>query len=384
MKALAIAATDLRRLFRWRANVFFLFILPMLIILLLGAAFGGASARIGVVGDNSRLARDLVRTVDGQNGVGVSVYGSEAALADAVSHGRVDAGFVVPPGADAGLRTGDTVTIRYLERPASSAADLRATVEGAAVGQENVVLGTAQLLHRQGLSFDAARARAESAAASVPRLVTTVVEPNGEPYPEEKGQFEEGASTQLLLFIFLTSLNGAVWLVETRRLGVARRLLATPTAIGTILAGTLLGRLAIALTQALIIVAGSTLFFGVGWGNGLGAAAVILCFCLVGAGAGMLLGSLASSEQQAGPAAFILGLGLAALGGSMVPLEVFPHVARTIADVTPHAWGNQAFAKLRDEGGSLGDILPQLGVLLLFAAASISVATYRLRRVLTR
>ena len=42
VKAITIAATDLRRLLRWRANIFFLFVLPMLIILLLGAAFGGA------------------------------------------------------------------------------------------------------------------------------------------------------------------------------------------------------------------------------------------------------------------------------------------------------------------------------------------------------
>ena len=46
MKVFAIAVTDLRRLLRWRANIFFLFVLPMLIILLLGAAFGG-SGRLG-------------------------------------------------------------------------------------------------------------------------------------------------------------------------------------------------------------------------------------------------------------------------------------------------------------------------------------------------
>lgn len=383
MKILAIAATDLRRLVRWRANLFFLFILPMLIILLLGAAFGGASARIGVVAD-SRFARDLVRIVDAQKGVAVSSYEDASALEDAVARGRVDAGFVVPTNADAAIRTGRRVTIRYVGRPDSSAADLRATVEGAVVGQENIVLGTAQLLHEQGLGFDRSLARAKSTAAAVPRVSAILTEPNGEPYPEQGGQFEEGASTQLLLFIFLTSLNGAIWLVETRRLGLAGRMLATPTATRTILAGTLLGRLAIALLQALIIVVGSTLFFGVGWGNGPGAAAVILAFCLVGTGAGMLLGSIASTEQQAGPAAFILGLGLAALGGSMVPLEVFPPLARRIADFTPHSWANEAFSKLREEGGGLTDVLPELGVLLLFASLLISVATIRLRRVLTR
>ena len=80
MKALAIAATELRRLVRWRANLFFLFILPMLIILLLGAAFGGASARIGVVGGDSRLGGDLVRTMDAQKNVAVSSYAAAAEL----------------------------------------------------------------------------------------------------------------------------------------------------------------------------------------------------------------------------------------------------------------------------------------------------------------
>ena len=382
MKPLAIAATDLRRLVRWRANLFFLFVLPMLIILLLGATVGGGSARIGVVGGGSGLGRDLVVALNARNGVAVSSYGSSSELENAVARGRVDAGLVVPPGADDAVRSGGAARVRYIGRPDSSSVDLRVTA-AAVVGQENVVLGTAQLLHAEGLGFDGARAKAEASAASVPRVRVVMVKPNGDPYVAGSGQFSQSASTQLFLFVFLTSLNGAIWLIEARRLGVVRRMLVSPTAPRTIVAGTLLGRLAIALLQALIIVAGSTLFFGVGWGDPLGAAAVILAFCLVGTGAGMLLGSIFSSEQQAGPAAFILGLGLAALGGSMVPLEVFPPIARTIADVTPHAWGNEAFSTLR-EGGSLGDVLPQVGVLLLFAAVSISVATLRLRRVLTR
>ena len=81
-------------------------------------------------------------------------------------------------------------------------------------------------------------------------------------------------------------------------------------------------------------------------------------------------GTLFSSEQQAAPVALLLGLGLAALGGSMAPLEVFPPTARTIAHVTPHAWANDAFSKLLDHGGDLVTVLPQVGVLLAFAAAS--------------
>jgi len=97
----------------------------------------------------------------------------------------------------------------------------------------------------------------------------------------------------------------------------------------------------------------------------------------------MLLGSALSNEEQAGAVAILLGLGLAALGGSMVPLEVFPPAVKTIAHLTPHAWGNDAFSSLLKHGGGLGDVLGNVGVLLAFAAVLIAAATWRLRRALT-
>ena len=81
--------------------------------------------------------------------------------------------------------------------------------------------------------------------------------------------------------MFLASLNSAVWLIETRRLGVARRVLSTPTSARALIAGIGLGRLGVALLQALLIVVGSLLLFGVHWGDPAGAAVVIVAFCLV-------------------------------------------------------------------------------------------------------
>jgi ABC-2 type transport system permease protein len=49
-RVLAIALTNLRRMFRVRTNFFFAFAFPMMLILVLGATFGGsATPRIGVV-----------------------------------------------------------------------------------------------------------------------------------------------------------------------------------------------------------------------------------------------------------------------------------------------------------------------------------------------
>ena len=50
MKALWIALANLRRMFRVRTNIFFVFVFPMVLILVLGATFGGSSSpRLGVV-----------------------------------------------------------------------------------------------------------------------------------------------------------------------------------------------------------------------------------------------------------------------------------------------------------------------------------------------
>jgi ABC-2 type transport system permease protein len=79
----------------------------------------------------------------------------------------------------------------------------------------------------------------------------------------------------------------------------------------------------------------------------------------------------------------LLGLGLAALGGSMVPLEVFPAAMRTLAHLTPHAWANDGFAELIRHDADLGSVLPQVGVLAAFGVIAIAAAVWRLRKAIT-
>jgi ABC-2 type transport system permease protein len=386
MKALAIAGADTRRLLRWRANVFFLFVLPMLIILLLGAAFGGgASARLGIVQlDRGPLAGEFVGALRARPSTTLVSYRTATELRHAVSVGDIDAGLVVPLGYDAQLAAATSTRVAYVGRPNSVAQQLRATVQSVAASQEAILAPAQALAHQTGASFDRALGHVTAVAAMTARISVRLTAPDGGTFSTASGRFDQSASTELVLFMFLNSLNGAAWLIETRRLGIARRMLSTPTGMRTIVAGELLGRLFVALLQAAIIVLGCVVFFGVNWGNPLGTAAVIISFALVATGAAILLGSIFSTEQQAGPVALLLGLGLAALGGSMAPLEVFPPAARTIAHVTPHAWANEAFSKLVTHGGELVSVLPQVAVLLGFAAVTLTLAVWQLRRTLTQ
>ena len=387
MKAFAIASTNLRRLFRQRSNIFFVIIFPMLLILLLGSTFGGGfTPAVGVVDrEIGPLGEELVASLEELEDINIKRYSSEGDLVDAVERDRVEAGLVIPKGYDAALRAGDDIVLRLFVRPGSFGQ--RVTVE-AAVGQQSMLIRAARFAQSQGVesldeALEGAAQMAAQVAAGVSGVQVRTTSAGSSSTSKDRGKFDEGASTQLLLFIFITSLTGSVALIETRRLGVARRMFSTPTAARTILAGEALGRFGVALAQGLIIMFGSALIFGVNWGNPAGAALILIIFSLVGAGAGMLLGSVFSNDQQAGSVALLLGLGLAALGGSMAPLEVFPDTMRTIAHVTPHAWGNDAFNDLVLRRGGVTDILRELGVLAAFAVVLLALATWRLRRAIT-
>jgi len=161
----------------------------------------------------------------------------------------------------------------------------------------------------------------------------------------------------------------------------------TPLSVRDDLIGEGLGRFLVAFVQGLFIMAGTWLIFGVDWGQPLLAALILILFSLVGSGAAMLMGSLFSNDEQAGGMGVLFGLGLAALGGCMVPLQVFELISPglyNVAHITPHAWGLEAFDSIVLSNGTFADIAVFLAILAGYALAFYALAIWRLRVVLTR
>jgi len=185
-----------------------------------------------------------------------------------------------------------------------------------------------------------------------------------------------------VLFVFVNSLAATVALIQTRRLGVARRMLSTPMTAGTIVLGETLGRFLIAMMQGVFIIVAASLLFSVQWGDPLAASVLLTAFALVSTGAAVFFGAVLSNESQAG-ALTPVGLGLAALGGCMVPLEIFSPTMQTIAHITPHAWAVEGFRELVRTDAGITDIALQIAVLLGFAVVLLGLASWRLHRTIT-
>jgi ABC-2 type transport system permease protein len=388
MKALVIAGSSLRRLFRDRSNIFFVLILPLLLVLVIGSVFGGDfSPAVGVVAPGGDpLAQQLVDELESSEAIDVVDYDREDDLLGAVERGDVQAGVVLPDGYTDALAnpTGDDpVEIGFVARPTGFGPQLQATVQ-AVVGPQAARVRAAKFAAEEGAGdFDAALERATELQAELPQIEARTTTVGDETFPSTLGQFDLGASSQLVMFVFIVSLTGSAALIQSRRLGVARRMLSTPTSMRTVLAGETLGRYGVALFQGLYIMGFSLLLFGVRWGDPVGAVAILLLFALVGAGAGMLMGSIFRNDQQAAGIGVILGLGLGALGGAMTPIEFFSPTMARIAHITPHAWALDGFAELVREHGTVVDICVELAVLAAMAATVLVLANSALRRALT-
>jgi ABC-2 type transport system permease protein len=182
--------------------------------------------------------------------------------------------------------------------------------------------------------------------------------------------------------VFITSLAGAAGLIEARRLGVTRRLVATPTTVATVLFGEALGRFAVALLQGLIIFGVGWLVFGVDWGDPPAALLLTVTFALVATGVGMLGGSVLRNAEQATSIGPPVGIALGMLGGCMWPLAIVPEPMRVVGHLFPQAWAMDAFIALIARNTGLGGITRELAVLAAFAAVLLVLATWRLRRTL--
>ena len=92
-------------------------------------------------------------------------------------------------------------------------------------------------------------------------------------------------------------------------------------------------------------------------------------------GYAVMVGTLASTEQQAAILGSLSILLLSALGGVWVPSYVMPEVMRKISVLSPLNWALEGFYKLFLRGGNAVDILPDAAKLMVFFVATMAVTS---------
>ncbi len=191
--------------------------------------------------------------------------------------------------------------------------------------------------------------------------------------------FEQAIPGILVMFTLLVLLtSGGTLLVIEREQGLLRRLASTPISRRQVVSGKWGGRMILAAIQVTVALVVGTLLFQMDWGPDPAMIVVVLAawagFC---ASAGLLLGSIASTEGQAGGLGVLAANVLAALGGCWWPIEVAPKWMQTLQNFMPTGWTMDALHKLISFQSGAASVVPQI---LIIVAATLVVAAFAVNR----
>ncbi|MGD9703442.1 MAG: ABC transporter permease [Acidimicrobiia bacterium] len=382
-----LAFTDvvLRSLLRDRQALFFMLVMPVIVIVIVGTTFGGAGTiDVGVVNtDDGVVATRTVAALEATDGIDVTIYENEEDVAAAVRRSHVSAGLVLAAGLDGDLAAGRVAAIRFVAGTLdSNVLTVKLAVQGV-VDDLAARFGAASFVsERVGVPFAGGLEAADSAATS--GGISIVTSDVGTGRARSLSEFSYVVPQNLVLFTFINALASAAFLVQIRRDGVLHRALSTRTSAATLLGGLTLGWFALALFQASAIVVIGRVAFDVRWGDPAGVTVLLVLWALVGCGGGVLVGALADNIDRTGALMPVVGIVLGALGGCMVPFEVFPPVMRAVALAVPHTWALNGFRNLVFDGGGLADIAGSIAVLAAWAIGSLTLSTVVMRRRLVR
>lgn len=186
-----------------------------------------------------------------------------------------------------------------------------------------------------------------------------------------------------LFAMFFIVVPLSINIVKEKNQGTNIRLRTNPVSFATVIAGKTITYLIICMIQFYLMVAvGYFLFPNIGLprlelnGTFLLLSVVALFSGFAAVGFGILLGTLAKTQEQAAPFGSTSVVILAAIGGVWVPVFAMPRVMQYIAKASPMNWGLDAFYDVLLRNDTLGGILPNIGMLFIFYLVMILIALF--------
>jgi ABC-2 type transport system permease protein len=152
--------------------------------------------------------------------------------------------------------------------------------------------------------------------------------------------------------------------------GTLKRSLSTPNSTVTFYLSLVAAFLTIGWLQVFLMIGSTKLLFNLNWGsNYFGLFILFTALILVVLTLGLLICRVAKSESSISIIANLTVTVTCMLGGSFMPIEYFPNIFKKISYFTPQRWAVSALVDITIKNKNLISVLPNICILLLFAAA---------------
>ncbi len=184
---------------------------------------------------------------------------------------------------------------------------------------------------------------------------------------------------------FICQVIGLSFIYEKQE-GTFRRLLAAPISKSALLIGKLLPYYLVNLIQIVLIFAAGIWIVpllgnpALNLGEHPEALVVVsLATAAAASGLGLLVAALVKTPEATGGLGALIAVMMAAIGGCFVPTFVMPNFMQTLSKIVPHSWALQGYQDALIRGYGVGQVMPEVGVLLLFAAVFFGFALWRFK-----
>jgi ABC-2 type transport system permease protein len=375
-KALFITLKEVRDFLRDKGDLSFSLLLPILIFALMLGVFGGNLQFNGTAyivnedpgGKYSSILIDSLQTFSGLEVQTISRENADSRL----SRSNIQFAVFIPASFSADLAAGRNVLLTFKQRGngGTEGQIVANVVRGAAEG----VVQELQVRNQVGKTLDNTNTSPQQIQLTVQQILAqemaspsvTVSETAVGSNPDPVNQFLPGILTMFVLFsINLTAQS----LVEERRKGTLERLITTRLTTGQLFLGKFLAFTARAFVQTLILLllayAVFRLFTPVSF---LEALVVALVFGAAASTLGLIIGSIARTENQATWIAVFFTMFMVMLAGTFIPISQGTFLY-TLSRFSLNTYASDAFRALISQGGSLAgikvEILVMLGVVIV-------------------
>jgi ABC-2 type transport system permease protein len=370
-KALFIALKEVGDFLRDRGDLAFSLILPILIFALMYGAFGNnlqfnGTAWIVNLDPNGKYSDQLIQQLKQYPNLNLNQI-NQAEADDKLNRSDIQMAIFIPQGFSDRLSTSQPVQILFKQRGNGGtegqivASLVRGAVEG--IGQNIQILNqvkkdlTGSSLTQQQIEITVQQIIDQEKSSPV----ITVGEDTIGTQPDPVNQFLPGIMTMFVLFaVNLT----AQALVDERRKGTLERLLTTRLKIREIFVGKFLAYSARGFIQSTILLllayAVFKIFTPISFLQCLVLALIFSAACST---LGLIIGSIAKSENQATWIAVFFTMLMVMLSGTFVAVTPGT-VLYTLSRFSINTYANDAFRALIASGGTLADVKMEILVML--------------------
>lgn len=200
---------------------------------------------------------------------------------------------------------------------------------------------------------------------------------------EDPIQYDPRANStagQMITWAFIPLIGLSAMFAAERTGGTLQRLLIAPTSKALYIGGTVFGQVLTAMVQMAMLIIFGTFIMNLNWGESpLALFLVMLTSTLAAAALGTMLGTFIKTESQANGISIMVGMVMAMMGGCWYPIELFPSVVRSAAQVLPTYWAMSGFLDIAVRGQGLSGVLLECGILMGFALLFFAVGVWRFR-----